>query len=614
MSAGQARAARACAVGSGPKDQFPPQQGARAPSTVECLSLGPLSARIERWRALAAPEWVVRTLERGYRLQFANTPPRFHRVIFSLAKGESARILQEEITTLLSKGAVREIPQEQSQCGFYSKYFLVPKKGGGLRPILDLRALNQHLRSYKFRMLTPTTQLHVVRPGDWFTSIDLKDAYFHIPIYPPHRKFLRFAFQGRMYEYQVLPFGLSLSPRVFVKCTEAAIAPLKRRGIRIASYIDNWLLLSESEIMGREHTRLTVDHLMALGFTINYEKSVLQPAQAISFIGIALNSKSYRACLSVDRAQKMLSHAGIFQLGRYLPFRKCLQMLGLMASSLAVIPLGRLHMREFQQWVASLRLNQKCHTHRHIRVTADCAAALHCWRNPTFLTQGVSLGAVTARKVVTTDASLTGWGATHEGRAVSGSWDSQRRGAHINWLELLAAFLALRHFLPLLRNHHVLIRTDNTTVVAYINRQGGLHSCPLHMLARRLIMWSSINLLSLRATHIPGALNLGADLMSRGNPQYGDWTLHPHVVTEIWTRFGQPQVDLFASRENAQCPLYFSLRHQEAPLGVDALAHNWPHALLYAFPPLALISPTLTRVREKGLTVILIAPRWTRSH
>ncbi|XP_025766655.1 uncharacterized protein LOC112848041 [Oreochromis niloticus] len=130
------------------------------------------------------------------------------------------------------------------------------------------------------------------------------------------------------------------------------------------------------------------------------------------------------------------------------------------------------------------------------------------------------------------------------------------------------------------------------------------------MLARKLIMWSSINLLSLRATPIPGALNLGADLMSRGNPQYGDWTLHPQVVTQIWTRFGQPQVDLFASRENAQCPLYFSLRDQEAPLGVDALAHNWPHALLYAFPPLALISPTLTTVRERGLTIILIAPRW----
>lgn len=517
MSTGQARAARACAVGSGLQDQFPPQEGAKAPSTVECLSLGPLSARIERWR----------------------------------------------------------------------------------------------------RMLTTSTLLHVVRPGDWFTSIDLKDAYFHIPIYPPHRKFLRFAFQGRMYEYQVLPFGLSLSPRVFVKCTEAAIAPLKRRGIRIATYIDDWLLLSESEIMGREHTRLAVDHLMALGFTINYERSVLQPAQAISFIGIALNSASYRACPSVDRVKKkkkMLSHAGIFQVGRYLPFRKCLQMLGLMASSLAVIPLGRLHMREFQRWVASLRLNRERHTHRHIRVTADCAAALHCWRNPTFLTQGVSLGAVTARKVVTTDASLTGWGATHEGRAVSGSWDSRQRGAHINWLELLAAFLALRHFLPLLRNHHVLIRTDNTTVVAYINRQGGLRSRPLHMLARRLIMWSSINLLSLRATHIPGALNLGADLMSRGNPRYGDGTLHPHVVTQIWTRFGHPQVDLFASRENAQCPLYFSLKDQEAPLGVDALAHNWPHALLYAFPPLALISPTLTRVRERGLTVILIAPRWTRSH
>ena len=100
----------------------------------------------------------------------------------------------EEIATLQNKGAIRIVPPEQSQGGFYLRYFLVPKKGGGLRPILDLRALNKYLRVYMFRMLTHTALIRFVCPRDWFTSIDLKDAYFHIPIYPPHRKYLRFAF------------------------------------------------------------------------------------------------------------------------------------------------------------------------------------------------------------------------------------------------------------------------------------------------------------------------------------------------------------------------------------------------------------------------------------
>ena len=84
------------------------------------------------------------------------------------------------------------------------------KKGGiGLHPILNLRELNKHLRSYKFRMLTHAALLRFVCLCDWFTSPDLKDAYFHIPMYAPNRKFLRFAFQDTTYKYIVLPFGLS---------------------------------------------------------------------------------------------------------------------------------------------------------------------------------------------------------------------------------------------------------------------------------------------------------------------------------------------------------------------------------------------------------------------
>ncbi|KAL2095325.1 hypothetical protein ACEWY4_010044 [Coilia grayii] len=164
------------------------------------------------------------------------------------------------------------------------------------------------------------------------------------------------------------------------------------------------------------------------------------------------------------------------------------------------------------------------------------------------------------------------------------------------------------------KDQHVLVKTDNTTVVAYINRQGGTRSLKLHRLAKKLLLWCSTRFLSVRATHVPGVLNRGADLLSRGNPLYGDWTLHPQVVAQLWQRFRQATVDLFASRENAQCPLYFSLADENAPLGVDALAHQWPNALLYAFPPLSLITPTLARVREQGLSLILIAPYWPSKH
>lgn len=581
-------------------------------STVE--PLGPLARHSPQWRRCGVSDWILKTITKGYRLQFASTPPVFNGVIHSRPREKEALILQQEIKALESKGAIRIVPPERCQVGFYSRYFLVPKKGGGLRPILDLRALNKYMKKYTFRMLTHTALVRFVRQGDWFVSVDLKDAYFHIPIYPPHRKYLRFAFQGVVYEYTVLPFGLSLSPRVFVRCTEAAIAPLRKRGLRLATYIDDWLLVAQSPHQLQAHAGLLLSHLASLGFTVNWDKSVLVPSQSIEFIGLHLDSATCRARLSADRVKALSACLATFRRGALLRYRTCLRLLGLMASALVAVPLGRLHMRPFQRWVAALCLNPSRHGHRRVLVTTECVRALRPWRCQAFLTVGVAIGTVTARKVITTDASLRGWGATHEGRTVSGMWSSQMQLCHINYLELQAVWLALQHFLPLIRGQHVLVRTDNTTVVAYVNKQGGLRSHQLHMLAHRLIVWASSHVLSLKATHVPGLLNRGADLLSRGNPRYKDWKLHGGVVTQIWEKYGQAEVDLFASREDAQCHLYYSLTDQNAPLGVDALAHEWPRVLLYAFPPLELITATLLRVREKRHSLILVAPHWPAMH
>lgn len=74
-------------------------------------------------------------------------------------------------------------------------------------------------------MLRAADVLRSVMKGDWFTSINLKDAYFHIPIVYHHRKFLRFCFKDKAYQFKVLLFALSLAPRVFMRCMYAALYP-----------------------------------------------------------------------------------------------------------------------------------------------------------------------------------------------------------------------------------------------------------------------------------------------------------------------------------------------------------------------------------------------------
>ena len=74
--------------------------------------------------------------------------------------------------------------------------------------------------------------------------------------------------------------------------------------------------------------------------------------------------------------------------------------------------------------------------------------------------------------------------------------------------------------------------------MAYINRQGGVRSAALLTTAEKLCLWASEVVLSLRALHIPGLENRGAELMSRGSPLPGEWVLHPEVVKQVWAQFG----------------------------------------------------------------------------
>ncbi len=118
------------------------------------------------------------------------------------------------------------------------------------------------------------------------------------------------------------------------------------------------------------------------------------------------------------------------------------------------------------------------------------------WKKPWFLSQGPMLGASCRRKMLTIDASLTGWGAISEGRSSQGLWKDHHLSWRINRLDMLAVFLALKNFLTDLRGHHVLVRSDNTSVVSYINHQGGLRSRPLCKLACQILLWSQRKLLS----------------------------------------------------------------------------------------------------------------------
>ena len=567
---------------------------------------------LDSWEKSVSDPWVLSTVRTGYKIQFRRRPPPFTGVHMTTVKDPvQAQVLAAEVATLLQKEAIVRVDASEQHAGFYSKYFLVSKKDGGLRPILDLRHLNKFLKVLPFRMLTTRQILHTVEEGEWFTSLDLKDAYFHVPISRDHWPFLRFAFQGQAYQFKVLPFGLSLSPRVFTRVVAAALSPLQAGGLKILPYLDDWLVCAPSRSQVLQDTKTVVDHIQRLGLKVNMAKSHFIPAQQAVFVGLLLNSRTMTASLTPLRVTALVTLAEQFQPGRRLETALFQRLLGMISAAVAVVPLGLLRARPLQRWLNAFSLHPKLDRRVKLRVTREFVHVLSPWRDETFLAMGVPLGNIPSRRaVVSTDASLHGWGAVWEGRTVRGVWGPHWRDQHINLLELRAVHLALVELLPFIRGRHVLVRSDNSSTVYHINHQGGTRSLRCLQETRRLLLWAFPRLASLRALFIPGVENLAADLLSRTGPLPGEWRLHPQVVTLLWCQFGRAQADLFASTETAHCKLWFSLESRGAPLGLDALSHEWPRGLLYAFPPFPLIPHVLHRVAAGHCQVLLIAPRW----
>ena len=142
---------------------------------------------------------------------------------------------------------------------------------------------------------------------------------------------------------------------------------------------------------------------------------------------------------------------------------------------------------------------------------------------------------------------MEGWGAHRGETTAGGRWGPEEKGAYINVLELWAILFALRS-LTHTNDRGIKIYTDNTTAVTYVSKMGGIKSPACNEVAREIWMWAEVNKVWLTITHIPGTDNILADFKSRNFSDNTEWSLNEDIFKKVVTNFGQPEIDLFASR------------------------------------------------------------------
>ena len=517
-----------------------------------------------------------------------------------------------EVQALLDKKAIEFVPPEKENEGFYSTFFIVQKKPEGLRPILNLRPLNQYIQKRHFKMESLRSVKRALKPGDWMSTVDLKDAYMHVPIHISHRKYLRFNVGGKSYQFKVLPFGLSSAPRVFTKVLAPVIAKVRMEGAHVFPYLDDILNKYQFQSRGDQMLQRLIHFLVKGGFLINVPKSFLTQARRRQFIGGMFDTLTFKVYLPEDRMNMLIQFVTEFKLRQMAPARLFLKLLGTMAACIEVVLMARLYMRPIQLYLMVFWKPSSRELEQNVVINDDLRRHLTWWQKVQNLSQGAPLGHPKPDIVLTTDSSSYGWGGHVQNRYVQGTWKGPELQWHINMQELVAVLRSCIRFENVLKNKCVLVQSDNTTVVSYINRMGGTKSPSLCMKVWQLWQWAIKANVWLIAVHLPGEVNCLADKLSRETLKESEWALNRVVCRKIFQKLGKPVIDLFATVENRQTQVFCSRYYHPEAFQVNALNMNWRNLLAYAYPPINLLHIVLDKVESDPCVLILITPLWPR--
>ena len=568
---------------------------------------GRLKHFAKAWANFCIDPWVLDVVYNGFSIDFVSIPVQHVRPVNMEFNAEQWKVCNDEMLGLLEKGATEQIPE--SLVRFISVVFTVPKNDGGFRPILNLKKVNQHIVYNHFKMENLSFAKHLIQEGDYFVKIDLKDAYLTVPLHPGCSSFLQFEWEGKFYQYLTLAFGLASAPWAFTKMLKPIVSYLRERGIRLVIYLDDILIMNASRADLLKDLVLVRSVLEHLGFVINEKKSVVSPSQCMEFLGMSLNSIIMSMSLPPKKIDSITS--GCYRLLR-LPgvrLREIASLLGQFAWAMPAVPFAASHYRELQHLYIRHSAIHDGNLAVKVSLSEGARADLYWWATQLSHHNGNSLVEVSPSLIICSDASLSGWGAVCGGVTANGPWSLSESKKHINVLELVAAFHALRCFADGAFSQSIRLFMDNSTAVYYVNKSGGSRSLELNRVAVAICRFCEERQISIKAIHLPGKLNIIADQESRRSQDWSDWMLAPSAfnsLSEIWS----VEVDLFAASWNAQLRKFVGWSPQPGAMATDAFSISWSEFQGYAFPPFTQVKDCLSKIRREQASLVLICPLW----
>jgi len=470
---------------------------------------------------------------------YANTP----------SVTQNAEAVRTRLHEYMQFGAVIRLPADtplQAEGLRIQPLHVIIKAGKKPRLVIDLsQNLNDHLQYDYFRYSCVDDAVEASWPGCWYGKLDLSNCFLSFPLHPSVRKYFCFRFEGELYQFTHMPFGLSTAPRVCTQLLSVVQFALAEKGITDIRYLDDFFLIGKSEKDMARQLLLAQSVIRQFGLVVNPDKTE-GPAQRLSFLGVLLDSVNQTVSCTPERVEELTTMLRSLLRQRVITRGHTASLIGKLSFAAQVLPGARPFMRRM------LDTLHQCKSRRHsapVRIDPGFREDVRFWVKQLHLWNGRQQWRASRASpfVFASDASLRGFGFYLEstpilpastvdctawprhlkvGAAFSGSYSPEHAHLHhshtqIAWCELLAVVACASTYAPLLAGQSMLFYVDNSTDVHIINRQA-TRSKVLAGLLRQLYSIACKYNVSIRAQHRPGVDNTLADFLSRPELHRGD--------------------------------------------------------------------------------------------
>ena len=566
---------------------------------------GQISNRLSAWKSLTSDSWVLNCVK-GVRIPLLTEPVQlFVPKPYKFAKAERLAVTAT-IGEMLEKGIIEHTYHSEGE--WISNIFPKPKPDGSVRVILDLSDFNELVEYQHFKMSSLGTALDLIQRDSFMSSIDLKDAYYSVLIFENDRKYLKFEWEGSLYQYRVLPNGLACAPRYFTKILQPIFTAAHLKGINCFPYIDDICIVADTAISCAEAVRELAKDLDAVGLVVHPVKSELTPSKKLKFLGFYIDTRNMVVTLPQEKIENFEQKALKLLSKEDVKIRHVARLVGYMVAYTQAVDYGLLYQKALEKDKNEALVLSKGNFESRMVLSLEARDDIFWWLENIRKAKRI-IRPATPDIYIESDASMGGWGCYVNGTDTGGPWKPEEI-AHINVLEIKAIYFALLTFCrtPNLQIH---VATDNTTAMAYVRKMGGVRSSECNAEAQAIWGWAEQNRSWITVSYLPGKLNVRADAASRNFKQNLEWELAPKVFNKIVRIFGMPEIDLFASRLNAKCPLFVSWGPDPEAMHYDAFSLNWTGLNVYLFPPFSVL-PRVTRKlkEERPARWVLVVPDW----